>query len=279
MVFNKNLAFIDKTSNQAVHFDGQNWRILNPEECHPGFEFNPLEIRFDKKNGELFVSNSWGIWGFKFNTDGSCIGAAHKSFRAPYTFTFDQDLYGLSSNNKFTYLRSWNNEGVFQDTLFIENNELPQTEYRISTGGIVKSKDALYFLKGSEPNLYKINLSDEAFIKEELKSKSLFYSDSDLPANYRTPEFMKKAGEYMRTYSINFGLYDFSDKNLLLVTRKFGEETYDYYCYLISKAQLKIESEFIIEDRVVYAGKEKIYSSKPLNTEYPANLIQIYELQ
>ena len=66
----------DNSLNQVVLFTGKEWKVLDPEECHPGFKFYPWKAEFGD-NDEIFITNS-GIWGFRFKKNGDCVGAVQE---------------------------------------------------------------------------------------------------------------------------------------------------------------------------------------------------------
>lgn len=254
--FQDKLVLTDQTIGNVLFFNGEKWALLDPQECYPGFRFFPIESHFEV-NGDIFISNS-GIWGFRFENDGTCVGSAHKEFRAPQRFHTSNRIVGLSNNLENSIVTYWENSGKFIDTLFTIENEFKSAEYRLNIGGIVESNNFIYAINGLTPTLYKYNLNNSNLTKKSFKDIDYIKPSRDLPKDARSIEFMKQAQPFMKKYSMNYNLYDLNSSQILLVVRKFNKSKYHYYCYIFDKNSLELSGKFIVENRVVYAGNNTL---------------------
>lgn len=277
-VYENNMVLVNNYFN-AVHFDGERWLKLDPEVCFPGFQFRPREARFNNESGELFISNSWGIWGFRFGKGGECLGGAHKSFSAPTTFISNEDLFGLVIGSNDTNILQWNLEGEFMDTVFTYENEYPNSVYNFEGGGIVKSGEDLFFINSTESSLNKINLTTGFYKNIELESDNLNYTRNDIKASITTPNDVKDILNFSNKHSTNAQLYDFSEDYLLLQSFPPKERKSYGYIHLISKESLEIENEIEIEGWLVLAKSNKLYFAEDLETELPQVKISVFELK
>ncbi|MEO9885150.1 MAG: hypothetical protein ABJR05_14880 [Balneola sp.] len=253
---NQNLLLTDITLGQVLYYDKDDWAKLNPEDCHPGFRFFPIEAHFGDE--EIFISNS-GIWGFRYTNDAKCIGAAHRDFRAPQRFYSGEKIYGLSNDPNKTIVKEWSSEGKFLNTIYSFDNKFPSAEYRLSLGGILESDGNLYFVNSLEPKIFKIELDTGKKDSKIFEHKSYSEAEKDLPRDIKTPKFMMEAGKLVRTYSMNYRLFNFNKELMTLVVRGDGEGgKFGYHCYFFSKETLKLEGHLQINNRVVYIGEESI---------------------
>lgn len=87
----------DPVGEQILLFDSDGALLasLDPRNCHPGFIFRPSGARF-AGNEVIFILNSGDVWGYRFTTEGACLGSADRDFTTARFFDIDPTgaLYG-----------------------------------------------------------------------------------------------------------------------------------------------------------------------------------------
>lgn len=145
------MALTDNILRKAYLFDaeGNLSATLGPSACFPGFQLNPIAIRFGW-NSSVFLVNS-GIWGFRFQADGRCIGLPHDAFIAPSTMTAAPGntwiaLYKTSTEARFVRLRE---DGLPIDTLSVQPLRRPVIDFRLMSQGVVHLSGGFAYATGS----------------------------------------------------------------------------------------------------------------------------------
>lgn len=255
-VYQDKVLLTDNSLGNVYLYDSEVWRKLNPEECHPGFQFRPIEAHFGKSN-DIFISNT-GIWGFRFENDGKCLGEAHKDFRAPQRFDLNENIVGLSNTIEKSIVTKWTADGKFLDTLFTIPNRFKSAEFRLSIGGIIVSDEFVYAINALDPIIYKFDLETKTLMSKKFSIQNYIEPRKDLPTEARSVEFMKEAQKFLKTHSMNYNLYEINETNILLVVRNFVEEKFYYNSYLFDKLTLKLIGDFVVKNRLVYAGENQV---------------------
>lgn len=237
-----NLLITDRLLRQVViyNFEENELINLNPSECYPGFKFYPIEAHYGDTN-EIFISNT-GVWGFRFKKDGSCVGAANEKFSAPQKFHYSEKLIGLTNDQEKSFVTGWDSTGKPLNYFFEIPNKFKEAEYRISLGGVVKDGNSIYAVNSMEPKIYKYEIDTKNTITSKFSHDTYSELESDLSGNINDVNFMKEAQEIFNTNSLNYKLFSLNKSYLALIVRKAVKEElrYDYYCYIISKENLKL---------------------------------------
>ena len=199
----------DNSLNQVVLFTGKDWKILDPEECHPGYRSYPLKAKFGDHD-EVFITNS-GIWGFRFKKNGDCIGSVKEKSITPEQFDYGNDIVGFSKDFKKYDIRSWNKNGEEKRLVFSVENEFPNAEYRIEGGGIFKTDNAIYFTKVFEPILYSFNRRTEKIVSREFNSDLFNPLSADISKDLNISTLSKEFGKIMKNNSVINNMYQLNE--------------------------------------------------------------------
>jgi len=261
----EDLLLTDSRLQQVLLYRSKSkkWDKLMPSECHPGFEFRPIEAQYGDGD-EVFMTNS-GIWGFRFKKDGTCIGAAHDKFLAPSKFDYGKELIGRTTDRKNTVITGWDSTGKPANYYFDVVNKYPVAERRLARGGDILEVDGtIYTVKGMEPVLYTYDIAAENLNLKELSHESFSFIDEDLPEFEPGGNFLKAVQKLFKTATINVGLYSFNNEYLTLVVMKGKTDWpgFNYFCYMIERKSLEIKDFIKFEDKVVYVGNNEIITVK-----------------
>ena len=83
------ILVVDESGGQVLLFDstGALRASLDPTDCHPGFTFRPWTAHF---GGDAFIFIQNGSpWGFRFTSEGGCLGSADEDYSAHRAFDID----------------------------------------------------------------------------------------------------------------------------------------------------------------------------------------------
>lgn len=129
----------DEAGDQVVLLaaDGSLPALLDPERCHPGFEFKPTDTRFGG-NDFIFVPNSGNYWGYRFTSDGECLGSVNQEYTISNTFDIDPAgrLYGDYDWPERT-IRELDATGATAIELPLPPSKFPSASRRFAHGGLI----------------------------------------------------------------------------------------------------------------------------------------------
>lgn len=248
---------------EVVLFNGDSWQYLNPEECHPGFEFNPIRAQFGV-NGEIFVTNPT-IWGFRFKDDGSCLGAAHKDFRAPSRFSYENEIAGIHTTFGDTEIIISDEKGKPTGKVFYVPNEFPNASYRILGGGIVTQYPYVYYISSLGNTIYSIHLESGEIENSNFTSKEYKSIKDDITSQKPGTKLFNEIGHTFKKSSVITNLFKLNNNNLVVVYQN-SAENFSYKGIVISIPEMKqifeinfkAEPYFIGDNKIFYIERESI---------------------
>ncbi len=139
--------------------DGTHRRTLDPEPCHPGFNWSPIRAQF-APDGSIVVANN-GPGGYQFEPNGQCRAPMHDTYSASFFFTFDQDgaMYGLYNYPDEYFIRKMTSEGEEIDT-FGHDGDFAAVAQRWRVGGLVSDhNENVYLALPHSPHLHVYSTS------------------------------------------------------------------------------------------------------------------------
>ena len=154
----------DELGKQVLLFDSTGTLLasLDASTCHPGFVFNPENARFGG-NEYIFVQTHGNYWGYRFTTEGKCLGSMDRDFVAPNGF-FDIDpagvFYGLYDFPEYE-LRRMSPTGKTLGVFPLPPPKYPNASRRFAQGGIIADGTHLFYALVPEPEIWKLTLDGE----------------------------------------------------------------------------------------------------------------------
>ncbi|MEO9885148.1 MAG: hypothetical protein ABJR05_14870 [Balneola sp.] len=221
------ILITDISLAQVVLFEGEKWKILNPEECHPGFFFAPIQAKFGDSE-DIFITNS-GTWGFRFDKNGKCIGAVEEKSVQPEKFFFSDRIVGVRSTLSKKEIVSWNRNGGNETIEFFITPEFPSAEYRIEGGGVIKINASIYLVTTLTPLIYKYEFEKDKLSKSKMGFKHFSTLRNDITNDINSSQFFKEIGKIFSTSSIIQNLFIFNTKSGIVVFRNNEASVTKYY--------------------------------------------------
>ena len=175
----------DRLGDQVLLFDstGTLQASLDSSICHPGFTFSPDGAMFGP-NGFIFVLNTSNHWGYRFTTDGKCLGSVDRDFVMPKYFDIDPAgaLY-VAYDGPHWELRHMNATGKTLRELPLPQSKFPNASERFNGGGLIADGTHLFYASGPDTEILKFAL-DGTLLQRISARNSWFRSPSkDLPSD------------------------------------------------------------------------------------------------
>lgn len=179
------LLVVDLLGEQAFLFDsdGNLLSALDPSLCHPGFEFRPVNAIF-MDDQSIFLVNA-GPWGYRFTTEGECLGNVHPDFSLAQVGFLDTDsrgnlvaLYRMPTGQMIRYMTP---KGETVSEIELPASRVPHANIRIATGGIVVDETHTFYAGALEPHVLKV--ARDGTIESKLSHRTSWFQDvsKDLP--------------------------------------------------------------------------------------------------
>jgi hypothetical protein len=250
-IYENKILITDIMLGQVILFDGDNWQILDPEACHPGFKFMPIQAQFGN-DGEIFITNS-GVWGFRFESDGQCIGAVKEKTIQPEKFSFTDRIYGIRSLKVKKEIVSWNKDGNDEKVEFSIKPTLPNAEYRFEGGGIIEVDDNIYVITALDPMIYKYNRRKGVVKSTEFKSQYFSQIKNDITDDIEDPKFFKEIGTVIKTNSVILNLFRLNSDTGVVVFSQNQHQERRYYGVTFNLSDLSIVNTltFDVEPKLI----------------------------
>tara|TARA_R110002124_G_scaffold194919_2_gene361967 strand:+ start:7403 stop:8392 length:990 start_codon:yes stop_codon:yes gene_type:complete len=269
------ILITDNSIGQVVLFKGSEWKVLDPEDCHPGFWFQPIQAKFGD-NDEIFITNS-GIWGFRFKKNGECVGAVEKGSRffTAENFYYGNDIVGINADFAQKHINLWDKKGKEMETLFSVTNEFPNAEYRIQGGGIFEADNTVYFAKVLEPIIYSFNRETKELNSHEFNSDLFKPITADISNDIKDPKFLKEVGRVFKNNSVIQSLYHLNQTTgILFFSQNVGEGT-SYYGLIFDLKDLKIKETLILKSLPVFVENNEFVFIERESEGYETEIVEL----
>ncbi len=144
----RQILVLDSERDQAGLFDtsGNLMAILNPEACHPGFDFKPMKGFFLPNGGFLVLTlMAQGFW---FDSEGACTAKLpHRPYSSMFALRADSSLFAVRAERESWHLLRFGTKESEVDTLF---SGIPtRLSSRFVGGGLVQGSGDDWYLAGT----------------------------------------------------------------------------------------------------------------------------------
>ena len=270
----KRILISDNSLNQVLLFTGKQWKVLDPEECHPGFWFKPIQAKFGG-NDEIFITNS-GIWGFRFKKNGDCVGAVEKGvkFFTPEDFYYGTDIIGINKDFTQTNINAWGKNGQEIETVFSVLNKFPNAEYRFK-GAIFEDKSSIYFIKALEPIIYTFNRETKQLVNNEFDFKFFKPIKSDISSDVNNPGFFKEVGKIIKNNSVIYGLYQLNSNSGIVLFNQHVDKKSMTFGLVFSLDDLSIKETLVFESLPDFISNNEFVFIERENDGYEDEVVEI----
>ncbi|MEQ9090382.1 MAG: hypothetical protein RIE52_04795 [Balneola sp.] len=269
----KRILISDNSLNQVLLFTGKQWKVLDPEECHPGFKFYPWKAEFGDHD-EIFITNS-GIWGFRFKKNGDCVGAVKENSIIPEQFDYGNDIIGFSKDFIKYEIRSWNKKGEENGVAFSVENEFPNAEYRFVGGGIFENDNTIYFAKAFEPLLYSFNRKTKNLVNKEFNSVLFNPLKSDIPKDIMSSGFNKEIGKIIKNYSVIYDLYQLNENSGIVLFNQHVDKKSMTFGLIFNLSDLSVKETLVFENLPDFISNNEFVYIERENDGYEDEVIEI----
>ena len=173
----------DKLGDQVLLFDsdGTLQASLDSSICHPGFTFSPVAAKFGG-NEFIIVLNSSNHWGYRFTTDGKCLGSVDSDFTTPRYFDIDPTgtLYGAYVWPDIE-LKHMSPTGKTLRELPLPQSKFPNAVMRKKGGGLIADGTHLFYASGPDTEILKFAL--DGTLLEKISARNSWFRPprKDLP--------------------------------------------------------------------------------------------------
>ncbi len=269
------ILITDNSIGQVVLFTGNEWKVLDPKDCHPGFWFQPIQAKFGN-NDEIFITNS-GIWGFRFKKNGECVGAVEKGskFFTPENFYYGNDIIGINADFTEKHVHVWDKKGNEIETLFSVTNKFPNAEKRIQAGGIFEVGNTVYFAKVLEPIIYSFNRETKELDSREFNSDLFKAITSDIPASINDPNLFKGVGRVFKNNSMIQSVYQLNQtEGILIFSQNEGYST-SYFGLIFELDDLQIKKTLVLNKPPDFVENNEFVFIERENENFENELIQL----
>lgn len=217
---------VDLLGEQAFLFDSDGHLLsnLNPSSCSPGFEFRPVNAIF-LEDQSIFLSNATP-WGFRFTSEGECLGNVHSDFvmlQVGFMHTDTQgNLVGLYRSPIESIIKFMTPYGETIREIELPKSKFPNANMRIAMGGIVADKTHIYYASAVDPYILKV--SKNGTIEAKISKRTSWFQNvsKDLPAfnpkNLATQ--MNAIGNFYGTNTLTTQI--FQPNNQTIMIQYFG---------------------------------------------------------
>lgn len=137
----------DRLGEQVLMFDstGILQASLDPSLCHPGFEFSPVKARFGS-NEFIFIATSGNYWGYRFTSDGQCLGSVDPEFHLPDFLDIDPmgRVYSVYAYPDGMKLKHMSATGAIIEEIPLPRSRFPNAARRFDQGGLIADGKHIY---------------------------------------------------------------------------------------------------------------------------------------
>jgi hypothetical protein len=250
---NEKFLICDRSGKQLLLLDqnGNLIKQLNPEECHPGFNWNPLYSFFNRE-GEIYIINA-APWGFRFGPNGECIGPMDNTFLATYSYTFINDgkMIGYYTAEDGNYLKLMDENGN-------EIKRFGEDEFPDRFKNFIKRSEGGGVVSDSLGNIYQVNPNSPKVIKYNPQFQKVKEFE-------HSPDYFREIQEDLTSNPAK-AIMDFGKKTrgkslikdiFLISPDKLGVQLYHQKEYPYGMIIYDLEGNCLIEDDIVYKKEIK----------------------
>lgn len=267
------ILITDNSLDQVVLFTGKEWKVLDPEECHPGFKFYPWQAEFGDHD-ELFITNS-GIWGFRFKKNGDCVGAVKEKSIIPDQFDYGNDIVGFSKDFIKYDIRSWDKKGEEKGIAFSVDNKFPNAEYRFKGGGIFETDNTIYFTKAFEPVIYSFNRKTKKLVSKEFNSDLFNPISADISKDLDIPTLSKEIGKIIKNNSVIYGLYQLNSNSGIVLFNQHVDNKSLTFGVIFNLSDLSVKETLVFENLPDFISNNEFVFIERENDGYEDEVIEI----
>lgn len=178
-VYGDNIVIADKYVKKAYLLtdNGKIIKKLNSDDCHPGIQWVPYHVFFNKK-GDIYLTLDNPPWGFLFDKNGKCLGPADKSFFYTLWCAFTKEdqiiAYNHSNLNNKNSLILLDKKGKIVKEFSVFPEKYKNIIRGTYGGGLVTDKDDnIYLLTPPSYEILKYDKNGNSL--KTLKCKPFWY--------------------------------------------------------------------------------------------------------
>ena len=223
----------DSSRRNVILFnkEGEAFRELDPEACHPGYSFQPVSSHF--VDNQIWVLNQQSSL-FRFKKDGSCIGADPQRFSVP-------DHFAVADSNRVAAfmpigndlrkpgltLYNFSLEKVSESISFQDRIIAPEMGFRYGGGGLFSHDEKIYFSMSSAPIIYIYSIKTGELM--EFSAGSTFdlniSNGEDLNGQARGNPvgIIRKVQNYVETYATTLNFSKLNDTTAVFYVQQAGQ--------------------------------------------------------
>ena len=253
------LLVVDMRGGQALLFDpdGKLLALLDPSLCHPGFEARSWSALF-AGDQSIFLTNA-GPWGYRFTSDGKCLGSVDPDFTAPGWGFLDNDaegnLFGIYRFPDKQVLRHMTSDGKTIREVTLPPSRNPSAASKINMGGLFVDEEHIFYAGAVEPHELKMTLNDA--IVARISHRTAWFRDAsqDLP-DRESGEFMEAASNLFTSTTLVDRIFELTDQTLMVQYRN-GRRGSGYQVF--TKDGLLVAEELGVKHRFMYGKDGLVY--------------------
>tara|TARA_R110001599_G_scaffold1889_4_gene9836 strand:- start:286678 stop:287661 length:984 start_codon:yes stop_codon:yes gene_type:complete len=263
----------DNSLIQVVLFTGKEWKILDPEECHPGFKFYPWKAEFGDHD-EIFITNS-GIWGFRFKKNGDCVGAVQEKSIMPEQFDYGKDIVGFSKDFIKYDIRTWDKKGEEKGVAFSVENEFPNAEYRFKGGGIFEADNIIYFTKAFEPVIYSFNRKTKKLVSKGFNSDIFNPISADISKDFDASKLPKEIGKIIKNNSVIYNAYQLNKNSGVVLFNQHVDKKSVTFGLIFNLSDLSVKKTLVFETLPDFISNDEFVFIERENDGYEDEVIEL----
>lgn len=277
------MLVVDHDGGQVLLFDasGTLQASLTVEDCHPGALFRPLTAHFGGDEF-IFVQSSGGRWGFRFTSDGVCLGPADMDYTSQRFF--DVDPTGALYDSYFSdptrrILRRLNSAGKPVEEFVMPRTKYPNATQRVRGGGLIADGNHVFVVSAVEPQILKFALDGTLDDRIVLRNSRFRFARRDLADASSHAAFLRGFHEWVQDITTIEEFFELTDESFLVLYRSKGLEA-GYQ--VLSKEGEVIAEEMGIELRaqLLHGAHGMIYRTvrpgSDSDGEFPNPRLEVY---
>lgn len=267
----------DRLGEQVIVLDstGMLQASLDPSLCHPGFEFSPVKARFGS-NEFIFIATSGNYWGYRFTSDGQCLGSVDPEFHLPDFLDIDPmgRVYSVYAYPDGMKLKHMSATGAIIEEIPLPRSRFPNATRRFDQGGLIADGKHIFYAPAPEPEILKLSLEGTLLMRISKRSSWFRSPPRDFPSD---PGGVLAAMKDFNA-SIPWSLFELTDE-LLMIQYTNRERGTGYQVF--TKDGALVAEELGLNMLFVHGAGGRVYRSvQPgldARGELPNPYIEVYE--